>query len=141
MVEALLDTDIFSEFVKGVNTVVAARAADYVAHHGRLCISILTVAEVVRGLQKAGRQRDLPRFAVRWHTLHVLPLDLASAELAGQIDGDLERAGQPIGRVDPLIAAIALHHGRTLVTGNQRHYARVQALGYPLQLDNWRAAE
>ena len=51
---------------------------------------------------------------------------------------DLERTGQPIGRADPMIAAIALQHGLTLVTGNQSHYQRIQQLGYPLLLDNWR---
>ena len=66
-------------------------------------------------------------------------LDLRSAELAGRIYADLERAGQPIGRADPMIAAIALRHDLTLVTGNLSHYERIQKLGYNLELDNWRA--
>jgi len=37
-----------------------------------------------------------------------------------------------------MIAAIALRHGLVLVTGNTDHYQRIQALGYPLKLDNWR---
>lgn len=37
-----------------------------------------------------------------------------------------------------MIAAIALRHGLTLVTGNLSHYQRIQALGYGLKLDNWR---
>ena len=31
-----------------------------------------------------------------------------------------------------MIAAIALHHGLELVTGNTSHYQRIQQLGYPL---------
>jgi tRNA(fMet)-specific endonuclease VapC len=65
-------------------------------------------------------------------------LDAVSAELAGRIYADLERLGQPIGRADPMIAAIALRHDLTLVTGNLSHYRRIQALGHNLQLDNWR---
>jgi tRNA(fMet)-specific endonuclease VapC len=38
-----------------------------------------------------------------------------------------------------MIAAIALEHGLTLITGNLSHYLRVQALGYGINLDNWRA--
>jgi predicted nucleic acid-binding protein len=38
----------------------------------------------------------------------------------------------------PMIAAIALRHSLTLVTGNLSHYQRIQALGYGLKLDNWR---
>jgi predicted nucleic acid-binding protein len=68
----------------------------------------------------------------------ILPFDRAAAELAGRIAGDLDRIGQPIGRADPMIAAIALQHGLELVTGNTAHYQRIQQLGYPLTLVNWR---
>jgi tRNA(fMet)-specific endonuclease VapC len=54
------------------------------------------------------------------------------------IHGDLVRTGQTIGFADPLIAAIAIENGLTLVTGNTSHYERIQSLGYPLLLDNWR---
>ena len=37
-----------------------------------------------------------------------------------------------------MIAAIALEHGLELVTGNTSDYQRVQQLGYPLTLVNWR---
>ena len=38
----------------------------------------------------------------------ILPFEQVSADLAGQIAGDLDRVGRPIGRCDPMIAAIAL---------------------------------
>ena len=68
----------------------------------------------------------------------ILAFDQPAADLAGRIAGDLDRLGQPIGRADPMIAAIALEHGLELVTGNIAHYQRVQQLGYPLTLVNWR---
>ncbi len=37
-----------------------------------------------------------------------------------------------------MIAAIALTHNLELVTGNTTHYQRIQQLGYPLTLSNWR---
>jgi tRNA(fMet)-specific endonuclease VapC len=37
-----------------------------------------------------------------------------------------------------MIAAIAILQGLELVTGNTAHYQRVQHLGYPLVLANWR---
>ena len=58
--------------------------------------------------------------------------------LAGGITGDLERVGRPIGTADTMIAAIAVHHGLELVTGNTTHFQFVQNLGYPLTLVNWR---
>lgn len=65
---------------------------------------------------------------------------MTSADLAGRIFADLERTGQPIGRIDPLIAAIALQHGLTLVTGNRVHYQRIHTLNFKLRLDNWRSS-
>jgi predicted nucleic acid-binding protein len=37
-----------------------------------------------------------------------------------------------------MIAATAIEHGLELVTGNTTHFQRVQQLGYPLTLVNWR---
>lgn len=68
----------------------------------------------------------------------IFPLVTSAAELAGRITGDLDRIGQPIGRADPTIAAIAINQGLELVTGNTAHYQRIQQLGYPLTLVNWR---
>jgi tRNA(fMet)-specific endonuclease VapC len=58
--------------------------------------------------------------------------------LAGKIAGELQRIGQPIGIPDSMIAAIALEHRLELVTGNTPHFQRIQQLGYPLTLANWR---
>ena len=50
---------------------------------------------------------------------------MTAAELAGRITGDLDRTGQPIGRADPMIAAIAIVNGLELVAGNTAHYQRI----------------
>ncbi len=62
----------------------------------------------------------------------------AEAELSRRIWGDLERTGQRIGQADPMIAAVAITHSLELATGNILHDQRVQQLGYPLSLVNWR---
>lgn len=138
--KTLLDTDIFSELMRGKNEVVRARADAYVKQHGRLAISTVTVLEVAKGLQKAGRHDALERFVGSLPSVEVVPLGLEDAIVAGRMYGDLERLGQPIGRADPMIAGIAVAHGLVLATGNEKHYARIQAAGYGLVLDNWRVA-
>jgi len=40
-----------------------------------------------------------------------------------------------------MVAGIALAHGLVLATGNVEHYGRIQALGYELDIDNWREAK
>jgi tRNA(fMet)-specific endonuclease VapC len=94
--------------------------------------------EVVRGYQQKQATRQLHNFLTSIASEEVVPFDQAAAELAGRIAGELERIGQTVGLSDPMIAAIALSHGLELVTGNTAHFHRVQQLGYPLILANWR---
>ena len=138
MNKSLLDTDILSEISKGIAPNVARNASAYRTAFGRYTISVITIMEVVRGFQKKGSASRLQRFLTSISSEEILVFDQAAAELAGRIVGDLERVGQPIGRADPMIAAIALQHGLELVTGNSIHYQRIEQLGYPLTLVNWR---
>ena len=94
--------------------------------------------EVIQGLQKVGGTGRIQTFRNAIVTEEILPFDQAAADLAGRIAGDLDRVGRPIGRCDPMIAAVAIQHGLELVTGNTNHYQRIQQLGYSLTLVNWR---
>ena len=138
MNKALLDTDIYSEILKAVDQTVTGNAIAYRQAQGILTISTVTVMEVVRGFQKKQSQRKLQNFLSAIASEEVLIFGQPAAELAGRIAGELERVGRPIGLADPMIAAIALTHGLELVTGNTAHFQRVQQLGYPLTLVNWR---
>jgi tRNA(fMet)-specific endonuclease VapC len=135
---SLLDTDIFSEVLKARNPIVSRNATAYRQQFGRYTISAPTVTELVKGFQKLGREDRIQALITGLASEEVLPLDRDAATIAGRIYGELERAGQPIGRLDPLIAAIAIHHNLVLVTGNTKHFERVVALGFPLTLGNWR---
>jgi tRNA(fMet)-specific endonuclease VapC len=136
--KSLLDTDILSEVGKGIDVKVAANAGAYRKAFGRFTISVVSIMEVVRGFQQKQSFRRLQHFLSSIASEEILLLDQAASELAGRIAGDLDRSGQPIGRADPMIAAIAIGQGLELVTGNTDHYQRVQQLGYPLTLTNWR---
>ena len=138
MNKALLDTDTFSEIGKGKNPAIAANARAYRRAFGHYSFSTVTVLEIVRGYQKAQQLQRLHAFLASIASEEIFPLDVAAAELAGRITGDLDRTGQTIGRADPMIAAIAIEQGLELVTGNSAHYQRIQLLGYPLTLVNWR---
>jgi tRNA(fMet)-specific endonuclease VapC len=136
--KALLDTDIFSEILKGIDQSVVTHATAYRAAFGRYTISVITVMEIVKGLHKLQREDRVQQFLTGLTSVELLTQDVHSSELAGRIYADLERTGQPIGRADPIIAAIALRHDLTLITGSVAHYRRIQTLGYGLKLDNWR---
>lgn len=139
MPEALVDTDILSEVMKGRNAVVRSRATEYLAEYAAFLISAVTVLEVVKGFQKARREPELQRFVNSLSAVRVLPIAQPEAVLAGKIYGDLERLGRPIGRADPMIAATPIVHQLVLVTGNEEQHQRVRDAGYPLTLSNWKS--
>lgn len=138
MNKTLLDTDILSEIIKGVDPTVAHHAAAYYQAFGHFTLSAITVMEVVQGFQKNLSFRRLQDFLASLATEEVIAFDQVNGELAGRISGELDRLGRPIGPADSMIAAIALEHGLVVVTGNTAHFQRVQHLGYPLELTNWR---
>lgn len=138
MNKSLLDTDILSELFKGVHPAVARNATAYRQAFGRYTLSAITVMEVVAGLQRVQRPRRIQKFMNDISAQEVLAFDRADGKLAGEIAGDLERTGRTIGWADPMIAAVAIGHGLELATGNTAHFQRIQQLGFPLILTNWR---
>jgi tRNA(fMet)-specific endonuclease VapC len=136
--KALLDTDILSEIGKAIDPKVVTNATAYRAAFGCYTLSTITVTEVVLGFQKNQSVRRLQAFVTSLPSMKVIPLTESASVLAGQIAGELERVGRPIGVPDSMIAAIALDNGLELVTGNIAHFQRVQQLGYKLVLANLR---
>lgn len=138
MERTLLDTDIFSEVLKRKHQHVVAVAHAYYQQFGYYTTSMITVLEVVKGFHKVNREVEIQTFLEHVAEAEVLTLTMKSAELAGRIYAKLERTGQPIGRADPIIAAIAITENLLLATGNTKHYERIQQLGYDLRLTNWK---
>jgi tRNA(fMet)-specific endonuclease VapC len=136
--KSLLDTDTLSGISKAYDRELLSTAERYLATYGAFTFSSVTVMEAVRGYYLAVRLERLREFIAGLADHEVLPFSMSTAELAGKIDADLLKAGQPIGRADPMIAASAIEHGLDLVTGNIKHFERIAALGYPLRLENWR---
>jgi predicted nucleic acid-binding protein len=60
--KSLLDTDILSEVLKGINPTVASNAAAYRQAFGRYSLSSVTVMEVISGLQRNQSVRRIQKF-------------------------------------------------------------------------------
>jgi predicted nucleic acid-binding protein len=73
----------------------------------------------------AGSERVFRRFL---RAVDVLPLTRPIMRRFARRRGDLRRGGQLIGDPDVLIAATALPHDLTLVTGNRAHFRRIPEL-------------
>jgi tRNA(fMet)-specific endonuclease VapC len=65
--------------------------------------------------------------------LEVVPLETPADAAYGSLRTRLEQAGTPIGANDLLIAAHALELGYTIITDNEKEFARFEEI----QLQNW----
>lgn len=103
-------------------------------HAERLCISSITLAELMHGVEKSAypdrNARSVNDFVSR---LTVLEYGHRAAGHYGEIRAELERNGETLGVNDLHIAGHARSEGLTLVSNNSREFDRVAGL----RLENW----
>lgn len=98
------------------------------------CTTSITLGELVYGATRARsaklaeQVRELVAEAVP-----VVAFDADAAKVYGSLRASLEADGRRLAEPDLRIASIALSRDLTLVTGNVRHFARIQNL----QIENW----
>ena len=117
------DTDVLIDFLAGRDPGAGRVALDL--DRGLLRTTAVTRFELLCGARTA-RQEDTIRQLL--DAIPTLALDQDAADHAARIQRNLQRAGEPIGMADSLIAGIVLSHGATLLTRNRRHFARVIGL-------------
>ena len=135
MIKYMLDTNICIFTIKNKPQMV--REA-FNRHHGQLCISAVTLMELIYGAEKsAAPERNLAvieGFAAR---LEVLPFDNEAAAHTVMIRSELAKAGKPIGPYDQMIAGHARSRWFIVVTNNLREFERVPGL----RVEDWVHAE
>ncbi len=98
-------------------------------------ISTITISEIVYGALRSSRadyhMRNLEE--VLLPNVNVLSFDSKSGYLCGRLRHELERRGRTISFADMQIAAVALSHDMTLVTGNVKHFMGIEGL----PVENW----
>jgi tRNA(fMet)-specific endonuclease VapC len=127
----LLDTSVLSDLVRTPQ----GRVAQHIRETGEavVCTSIIVAAELRYGATKKGSARLTTQLETVLGALDVLPFEAPADTTYGLLRTRLERAGQPIGGNDLLIAAHAVALDYTLVTDNEREFARISELS----LENW----
>jgi tRNA(fMet)-specific endonuclease VapC len=131
---SLLDTDTLNEVLKKKNPTVLRHAADYLAQHSQFAMSSITRYEVLRGLKEKNAASQLARFNAFCENSSLLPATDAVLELAADLWVSGRKQGLSPKDADVIIAATALYHDRTLVTGNTSHFSWIPAL----RVANWR---
>ena len=75
MDRSLLDTDMLSEILKGIDRNVVAKAVAYHATFGHYTICVVTITEIVKGYHKIQREDRIRRFLAHVSNFEVLILD------------------------------------------------------------------
>lgn len=131
MLKYMLDTNIVIYVIKK-RPIQALEVFN--RHAGLMCISSITFAELLHGVEKSEKPehnlRQVEDFVSR---LEVLDYNKKAAAHYGDIRADLERKGMTIGVNDLHIAGHARSEAMVLVTNNLREFDRVAGL----RLDNW----
>ena len=131
MLKYMLDTNIVIYVIKRRPLEVLAT---FNQHAGQMCISSITLSELLHGVEKSAQPdhnlRQVESFVSR---LDVLDYTSKASAHYGDIRSNLEKKGKTIGVNDIHIAGHARSEGLILVTNNLKEFERVEAL----RLDNW----
>lgn len=121
----ILDTDHCVELLRGNDAVIHRRGevADLVA------TTWVTAGELYFGAARSKRPGGNRKLVDE--LLETLPILSPGADAAGRfgaLKADLESSGRRVPDADLWIAALSLAEAAVLVTGNERHYARIPRL-------------
>jgi tRNA(fMet)-specific endonuclease VapC len=132
MLRYLLDTDISSYIMKGLEPNVMKRLAGVPV--GDVAISAISKAELMYGVEVSPRQaQDRARLDIFLRHTVVLDFPQDAASDYAEIRAWLQKRGAMIGANDLLIASHARSLGLILVTNNTREFRRVPKL----TIENW----
>ncbi len=123
------DTSTLVEVMRARKAVVRQRFVEAVGSPERKVASIVVLHELLSGALAAHQPtREREKIARIMHAVEVVPLEEVDAVSTASVLHRLRRAGRPIGDIDTLIAGQALARGWTVVTGNVRHFGRIEGL-------------
>jgi tRNA(fMet)-specific endonuclease VapC len=126
-----LDTNSVVFFFKGMGRVAERLLA---VPPGDVSIPAIVLYELEVGASRSSSPRKRrQQLDALVEAVEILPFGAGEARTAALIRDELERAGTPIGPLETLIAATALHYGATLVTHNPREFQRVKGL----KVEDW----
>jgi len=128
----LLDTNILIYIRRNRPARVLARFQRLA--YGEAVLSVITFGELAYGAAKSTRRNEaIAQLEELRHATPIAALPETAAQIYGTIRADLESRGQQIGNNDLWIAAHALAVNLTLITNNEREFARVPGL----KIQNW----
>jgi tRNA(fMet)-specific endonuclease VapC len=133
MTRSLLDTGTAGDYIHRRRDVYE-RVREAATGGHRIGIGLPVLAELWYGVENSStRERNAERLRRVLSDLIIWPLTEPAAEEYGRIAAELKRIGRPIGKIDMLIAAIALSLGKTTVVSADNDLTAVPGLS----VENW----
>ncbi len=126
----ILDTDTCIAILRGRHEVIDRRRET----EDTVATTWINASELYYGAAKSdnplGNKDLVDRFL---DTLSILGIDSLSAQFFGVLKADLETAGKQLADTDLWIGAIARAHHASVITGNIRHFERIEGI----EVENW----
>jgi tRNA(fMet)-specific endonuclease VapC len=126
----LLDTDVCVELLRGNQQVIEKRKEEI----DSIAVSFMTASELYYGAYKSKKPAEnslrVEEFLL---TVNIIQSNLRITKLFGQLKSRLQLIGSQIEDADVFIAATCLDGCEKLVTGNVKHYNRIDEL----KIENW----
>jgi predicted nucleic acid-binding protein len=125
----LFDTDAISELLRQSPSSTYVKWLMQVPREEQFT-SAVVIGELYKGAYRSqARERHLSNIEQRiLPSVTVLPYDLGCAKVFGETRASLEETGIILADADIQIGATAIYHGLELVTGNLRHFQRIEKL-------------
>lgn len=117
----LIDTDYLIGYMKGKKKVVEELDLFEI---NLWSTSVICVAEVSEGVPEKNKQE-----VERWFgEMKIFEVDLRVVRIFAEIRRELRKQGTLIDNMDLLIASTCVAYDLTLVTGNKKHFERIDGL-------------
>ncbi len=121
----ILDTNVVIAFFNGNKEILKRIKAEV----DRIALSALVVAELDYGAKASKKAEENLEKLYRFVDItSVVPFDFECAQIFGTIKTKLRKLGKLTGEMDALIAATAMAHKATLITGNRKHFKNIEDL-------------
>ena len=126
----LLDTDVCISLLRGNRKVIEHRK-DFA---GEVSVSFMNVAELFYGAEKSSNPKKNKAVVEQFLlTVRTINSNRNIMKRFGQLKAQLEQSGSPLADADLFVAAAALENCTHLITGNTKHFSRIEGLN----LLNW----
>ncbi|WP_286188984.1 type II toxin-antitoxin system VapC family toxin [Sulfolobus sp. S-194] len=110
----------------------AIKYIEKVKGNSRLVTTSINAFELYYGAFKYNK--DVQKLDEFLQSIEILPFTVSEAKNAAELEAELENKGEVIGLKDVLISSITISNGCIIVTGNVKHFNRIQGI----KTENWK---